>query len=309
MCWNVSELGGFGSSITIRNNIAHKRFPFYSQTDTCTVFVNVDNSECKIIFDDTSSAAVKKLLVRGRYNLTSVPDVSNAVDTFTNLEALTLRLLIHIDRSRLSPFKKLSRLTLELFSNIQFDVDTFLDLNNLEELTIKNCNVESLPAGIFRKNRKIRHLSLYATNLTNLHPDVIEKLRNLEEFYLQWNELRVLPASLFRNNEKLRILVIRYNELEEVHADLFKGLANLENLDLSYNDIEHIPSGLFRSNLKLMSVNLSHNKVRKVEVDLTTMLQLSLFYLKGNDCLDKNFDFREESVIEVNENIRRNCTN
>lgn len=255
------------------------------------------------MFDETSRADARVLRVFGNGS-TAVPDVSSALDKFVKLETLFLSNFKLVKRCRLTPFKNISGLALDV---AQFDADTFVDLNMLESLWIINNNLTTLPTGIFRKNHKIRELHLFNNHLIELHPDVFEKLPNVKELRLNYNKIETLPANVFRNNEKMRELFLQNNILKEVHEDLFNGLKNLEKLDLSYNQIESIHPGLFRSNVQLIQVDLSNNKIDKIEIDFNSMPQLSKFILSGNRCIDELFTFPTQSVSEVNDKISENC--
>jgi Leucine-rich repeat (LRR) protein len=128
--------------------------------------------------------------------------------------------------------KKLKTIIISGKSNIKFGEKVFQNLKELEELSLVEGSISSIP--------------LLSENL---------KLFNISE-----NELSELPFNLFVNVSKLKVVDLSGNRFEDFPEDLFANNLQLESV-LFENDgfslTRHFPKNFFEKNCELKSFSYS----------------------------------------------------
>lgn len=292
--------------------------------------MNATIQRCKIIVDETSNPNVIELYVYGPLEVFS--NLSDGVTIFENLRRLTFATELQVlQRDQLTAFGRIAELyfwhnrvtqfaagTFDDLKNLtllsiqgqlkEVHVDLFKELRNLEVLSLYSNQIENLPVGLLRNNKKLISLKLGSNKFSSINADIFAGLSNLEELFLLRNQITHLAANSFDELENLRDLRIFDNQLRELHVDLFKELRNLEELSLENNLLEILTAEHFRNNNKLKTIGLRGNKIRKLEFDFANFPNLKEFDLSGNVCINETcFDCNESSFTTLREKIKQNC--
>ncbi len=166
--------------------------------------------QCKIIFDANPNTEVTELFIFGRFD--DIPDLSDAVIKFENLEYINLSFLKLkiVQRTKLTAFKEIKSLKVSYNEIAELEADTFNDLKNLQKL------------------------GLHSNKLKELHPDIFKELQHLETLWLGENQLEVIHPDLFRTNVKLEEIFLQKNKIKKVEFD-FSNMPQLFILGLEKN--------------------------------------------------------------------------
>ncbi|EDO64481.2 AGAP001002-PA [Anopheles gambiae str. PEST] len=222
-------------------------------------------------------------------NLTSLDLTYNELDTlqedvFDKLPNLT-QLFLNSNKLTSLPSGLLKRNTkLTVFradnqrgSGLVLGDELFAGLTMLEDVSVSNCKLTTLSAGLFTVASKLTKLNLSDNKLQSLPENLLRHSSNLKELYLQNNELmNKLPDTLLQSATQLRILNLGHNNLTTLSQYLLKSQHSLEELHLEYNQFYMIDRDAFMSQAQsLKMLNLSHNQVALHENGT------DVFYLDG----------------------------
>jgi len=131
--------------------------------------------------------------------------------------------------------------------NFIMSEDVFLNLRNLQELSLVNNKLKKLQKYVFGTAPYLKSLNLNENLLQVLQDGEFEKLRNLNKLYLENNKISKLIDSPFKNLLNLKYLSLAHNEIGLVTTLTFKGLKKLETLIMSDNNIVKFSPGIFQS--------------------------------------------------------------
>ncbi|XP_560220.4 protein toll isoform X2 [Anopheles gambiae] len=222
-------------------------------------------------------------------NLTSLDLTYNELDTlqedvFYKLPNLT-HLFLNSNKLTSLPSGLLKRNTkLIVFradnqhgSGLVLGDELFAGLTMLEDVSVSNCKLTTLPEGLFTAASKLTKLDVSDNKLQSLPENLLRHSSILKELYLQHNELiNMLPDTLLQSTNKLRILNLGHNKLTTLSKYLLDSKNSLEELHLEYNQLYMIDRDAFISQAQsLKMLNLSHNQVA-LHVNGT-----DVFYLDG----------------------------
>ncbi|XP_041050410.1 volume-regulated anion channel subunit LRRC8D-like [Carcharodon carcharias] len=173
---------------------------------------------------------------------------------------------------------------------------------NLARLDLQNCDLETIPPGIFglsslqelnlqgnelttieeienlQRLRKLFSLNLSSNKIRSI-PDTFSLISNLERFNISNNLIETLPNSMF-TMQKLQHLDMSNNHLVVILPSI-KYLKNLRYLDLSSNRLESLPDELFQCK-KIKTLKLNENLLTSLSGKIQQCSQLSRLELKGN---------------------------
>jgi Leucine-rich repeat (LRR) protein len=212
-------------------------------------------------------------------------------------------------------------LNLDMFSNnvklrnidLSYNKLTFLDqsiskpLLSLEELYLRDNQLQVLNLDMFSNNVKLRNIDLSYNELTYLNQSISKPLLSLEELYLRDNQLQVLNLDMFSNNVKLRKIDLSYNKLTFLDQSISKPLLSLEELDLSNNKLEVLNLDMFSNNVKLRNIDLSNNKLTSLDQSISKpLLSLEKLDLSHNRLEVLNLDMFSSNVKLGNINLSNN---
>lgn len=107
-----------------------------------------------IVFDEMPNTSVTELELRGK--LEQIPDLSDAIEKFTNLYELVIKNvgLKFVNGEKLAVFEKISKLDMSKNEISYLDADTFKVLTDLEIISLSLNSLGMLPEGIFHSNKK-----------------------------------------------------------------------------------------------------------------------------------------------------------
>ena len=168
-------------------------------------------------------------------------------------------------------------------SRIRVLPETIRNLPNLEELDLSNCQLSSLPDGLFDLTR-LKRLRLgfrwndvgYTSEALSSLPDRFDSFKELEELDLSAQDFEELPESLFRL-VKLKSLALNSNSLSDI-GDELGNLVNLERLDLSSTGLSSLPGSIVKlGRLRLLKLDFLNNLGFPEEItELTELRELSM---------------------------------
>ncbi|XP_037300759.1 leucine-rich repeat neuronal protein 1 [Manduca sexta] len=118
----------------------------------------------------------------------------------------------------------------------QVTMGAITDLEDLRELNLNGCKLETLPAGIFRRQHRLKRLDLSNNKFTTVPLSLGEAI-NLEYLDFSRNPIEIFnESSPISNLKKLKELHLnQLAKLQTVTDGALSGLSNLEVLDLSFN--------------------------------------------------------------------------
>lgn len=161
------------------------------------------------------------------------------------------------------------------FDNLLIDEDSlniFDEAKQMEKLKLRECKFpnDHLPARLFSKLTSLTYLLVESWNdktkgIKTLDENVFLPLTNLVELDLVKNSIKTLPENLFQS------------------------LTKLEELLLNNNEIEILPQNLFKNNQNLQILGISWNKLKEIRVDFRTLPEISVLWLRQNDCINEGF--------------------
>ncbi|XP_065307840.1 toll-like receptor 2 [Dermacentor albipictus] len=148
---------------------------------------------------------------------------------------------------------------------------TFWGLVSLENLDLKKCSIDSLPEGVFKHLRKLKHINLSRNPIfrpgSSVNMRAFQGISSLRTLMLSDTKLTDLTTSLsFEDLQSLEYMDLSNNSISVLPDGFFKTSHNLEHLNLRQNLIDSWKPA--RSCLeKLKSLDLSVNKIRYLDPD------------------------------------------
>ena len=98
----------------------------------------------------------------------------------------------------------------------------FKGLINLETLKLCENQITLLNVDLFNETRILQNLSLYQNKLTSLPSGMFKGLINLETLKLSGNKINSLKVDLFNEPRKLENLRLRHDKLTSLPSVLLK---------------------------------------------------------------------------------------
>jgi hypothetical protein len=191
-----------------------------------------------------------------------------------------------------------------------FENDSFVSrgLVELEILKADFCQIRTIQFGAFNGLTKLKNLSLWKNEITEIIPGTFEKMSRLEYLDLMDNRIERLELDVFSGLINLQIVYLGFNNLQYIHPHTFVGLPNLQSLYLSNNAELPVPtdrhfinshslkqldiSGCYVSSVSfetfanvsvLETLDLNYNNLTTVDINiLKTLPKLSTLYLYDN---------------------------
>lgn len=133
----------------------------------------------------------------------------------------------------------LKRLTFNNASFSSFPSEIFAPLRNMETFTMENCyyNHEILVDNLFRTRLdSLKEVTISNCNLQTINNHTFDGLRNITELHLLKNQIHRIHPSSFRVILKtLNVLDLSYNNITSVPAVLFKARKKEVKINLNMN--------------------------------------------------------------------------
>lgn len=187
---------------------------------------------------------------------------------------------------------------------LQFNVDSFGELKELETLNLAENNLHALPEGTFcelstlqvlnvSRNRirltenlgfptkpcavagggelDLRVLDLSRNELMTLPENwTMVKFRRLQQLNLEHNNLTEISGEALAGLPSLHIFNISYNQLTTLPNGLFAGARDFQEIHLQHNKLAELPRGIFHKLEQLLILDLSHNRLSSSHIDNST---------------------------------------
>ncbi|XP_012260509.2 protein toll isoform X2 [Athalia rosae] len=170
-----------------------------------------------------------------------------------------LNLSSSMDRSFLTGFPTLEKLSLNSNGLTELPADLLNELPELEMLELRENNVV-LPPQFFNNVPKLRTLELGHNKMTHVDPMLFQRLTRLGFLSLWGNQLVYLEPHTFETLAALQILNINNNVLKTLPQEIFKQLKNLTVLNIASNLFSSLPEGLLSQNHNLTNLRFSYNR-------------------------------------------------
>lgn len=144
---------------------------------------------------------------------------------------------------------------------------------NLEDLGLTSCQIDTLPVDLFKENRNLRIIDLSHNKLQTLPSGLFSNLRNLKELNLSNNKLQAAAVGSLGSLVSLQDLNLSHNppllDLCSGGSDAFivsgtsplKALTELEELRLGHTGVSHVCSDWRTSMKQLRLLDLSYTNI------------------------------------------------
>lgn len=95
---------------------------------------------------------------------------------------------------------------------------------------MKNCHISSIPANLFRNQKKLRRLYLNHNLLPNVTSGTFAGLDSLEWLFLDFNKIQTFELDDLKHLNSLQLLNLSYNFLSFTDDQRFPNLPNIYEL-------------------------------------------------------------------------------
>ncbi|XP_047510150.1 leucine-rich repeats and immunoglobulin-like domains protein 3 [Pieris napi] len=160
--------------------------------------------------------------------------------------------------------KLISLRILKLDKNAIQNIPSFLEQNQVQEVSLNKNSITEIDIGRFPTNCSIKVLSLNSNRIRLIKDGALNNLTNLNTLKLNKNAISSLPHHLFMYQSNLKTLELNHNKLHVINGLLFQGLSNLTTLKIRFNSVENIMDGAFLGFKSVNLLQLDHNKIKSV---------------------------------------------
>ncbi|XP_045529109.1 chaoptin isoform X1 [Pieris brassicae] len=172
----------------------------------------------------------------------------------------------------------------------EFPKEAFQILGNLSILSLDGHKIKSLGKDIFANSMVVGKLEkLHLTNglISDISPDALQHLKKLRTLDLHGNRLVTLKRSQFKGLREAEVLDLSYNNLTKLDGSNIGDLTKLGWCNASHNQLPDIPRGMFARNTVIKVVHLDNNKIKKLDTNsFRGMRFLRRVYLQDNQISD-----------------------
>ena len=281
--------------------------PAFTAEDTIYDELTLANNRISTLPDD----AFKGLNIK-YIDLSDNPITNVAASAFSGLEALTTKLVLHVNGMTALPTEALSTLVnlenLELkgFSMSTLPDNAFDGLSKLQTLMLDSCGLATVRSSDFVKQQtSLLHLNLPNNALTSVPTEAIASLQNMITLNLAENQITTIASLAFNGVNNLQLLDMSQNGItsiaDESFADLtdtlqelrmhnnpltdreilpLRVLTNLRVLDLSYNSVTNIPTNFFSNMQQLTEADFTKNSLTSIRKSMFSGLRGAMKILK-----------------------------
>lgn len=172
-------------------------------------------------------------------------------------------------------------------------------------------NVTTIPTELFQQFPNMATLSMFSTNLTELHHEDFSFAIDLEALHLIGNKLTIVRSAVFSPVEKgfpatmkrryplhkLSVISLRENSISEIEDNSFNGLKEMSILDLSHNRLAAIRRNTFNGLPAITSLDLGHNRIEILEERSFELRTLKFLHLNNNQLKSLPNGFFEGGVL------------
>ena len=217
------------------------------------------------------------------YQARHIADLNRALLYLTGLQQLELNTMAQVEALRLGSLPALTHLRLR---NVTPSDTTFWGLVALTHLSVEECLLASLPAGVCDLSRLTdlallnqRYTGVGSPGLKTLMPAGLSRLESLTALSIANNPIHPLPL------QAGDLPRLRHLQLTACQLDLFpafiSSLQMLEYLDVGRNNLTAIPDTI-QAWRQLDTLWLSDNRLKKLPAFLPQLKRLRLLAVGGN---------------------------
>ena len=186
----------------------------------------------------------------------------------------------------------------------------FCGLHNLNDLDLRNNQLQELPATVFDNMPNLRLLDLKNNQLQDLPASIFNNLHNLHTLVLSDNYLKMFSPTIFNGLCNLQVLLLENNQLQALLVTIFSTVPNLRSLYLGSNQLQKLPHMFFNTIPNLQILDLSNNAftldfIPKLAHMVHSMQNLEYFNGKQKNQALRQFPFTTLKQVTA-ENIAKN---
>ncbi|XP_015123480.1 insulin-like growth factor-binding protein complex acid labile subunit [Diachasma alloeum] len=227
-------------------------------------------------------------------SLVNVEFTGNLHEFFTYFRALKVLKLIDLNITTISPTVlsgidgKLEQLMIGGGKRV-IEPKSFEKFHQLQNLTLRNCQLTDLQVDIFEGLEQLHYLNLGSNEISVLCNDTFSKLTQLSELHLDDNRISEIQAEAF-SGLNLRTIDLRNNSLTSVPVGVFRNLLDLETLNLGLNKIRTVSYNDFCGCIQLRWLNLDYNEIYHIDASAFWGFNFNILDLSHNNLtvLDDN---------------------
>ena len=240
---------------------------------------NAFNSFQHSMFIHGKFESLKKLFLNDN-NIQDIQWFSN--DEFTDRTQIIIKHFQYVNQTSFSLLPQLTLLNLEGNQIARIRNNTFVSLDNLQELymsrnRLTNIYVEN---NAFDGLNELKLLMLEDNNLNSV-PPAVYSLKSLENFSMKGNKLNFILANDFTELTKLKMVNLDNNRIIFVENGAFPS--SLQELNMAQNKFDFVDVEIFHSLAKLVLIKLSHNRITALPKDIFSLnINLESVYLDNN---------------------------
>ncbi|CAH1153530.1 unnamed protein product [Phaedon cochleariae] len=251
---------------------------------------------------DLSSEVLEELHF-GECGLEQIPRLNNLLKlTFLNLtgnliknvEVETFAELFELEELYLSN-NEIFRLPATIFINNQELNSLYLDNNpikhfrlntseNLETLSLKNCQLETFDEESARKLSTLNELILSHNHIKTISHKSLDHMKELSVINLSYNKLTVLDDDVFSGNQNLIKIVLDGNNFETLPRFFLRNGKGFTTYTFSCNHcgLKTLDGSVFQNMAGMINLELSHNKFKNVDNIFDPIASLKILDISYN---------------------------
>jgi Leucine-rich repeat (LRR) protein len=171
--------------------------------------------------------------------------------------------------------------------------------NNLTQLTLSQCKIETVEENTFSNLKVLSFLDLSGNKIKMLDENTFRELASLTGLNLNGNQIETIPEKLFEGNGKLEWLLISSNKIKQIPIGVFDALTELKWLLMGGNELEIIHRSTFKQNKKLERLSFYNNKIHGIaERTLEGLRSLTELDLSNNTCINKKYESKSSINLD-----------
>nr|XP_058944624.1 uncharacterized protein LOC131772678 [Pocillopora verrucosa] len=175
----------------------------------------------------------------------TLDDMKEILQNSKDIAFLNIR-LANLTKIADGAFNSLSKLSdLRLDDNNLTSVPDLTGLKTVELMSLRENQIEQLPAEVFQNVNVLYALDLSFNNKLSSIPDrAFSGLKQLEVLFLHFNNISKISSLTFAGLRNLKMLFLHGNRIKNIDANAFRGLTDLRLVALSCKTLKELPRGI-----------------------------------------------------------------
>lgn len=168
-----------------------------------------------------------------------------------------------------------------------------------------NCNLLTIPKGLFDSLHELRNVSMAGAGITQLLRSDLTGANQLASLNLSSNTIAQLDANVFQHSPALTSIDLSFNQIATIDRSTFDGLTSLVVLLLNHNRLTTFNAALGKQ-IKILRLN--NNRIDRFEPELSLVADTILTELSlGNNLLTAlnesiHIDYSQTDKIDLSNN-------